>query len=164
MALKLSPPWCVYAHDFSAMFKYDPDVKVVFDEEELKLNLYVENPEKADALMQIIPTEKDFGNVKLTIAVIPADKTEGNFEGSTTELMQTAFEGNGAVADIKEVTGMFPTPVTYVLFRKEVVQYFSDNLSDYYGNRSTLYADIAYEIFNVESTVFFCTDIEDPVF
>lgn len=49
---------------------------------------------------------------------------------------------------------------TYVVFEKEVVQYWNDNLADYNGLTSTLYQDLAKEIFedaNLDG-VYFCTD------
>lgn len=45
-----------------------------------------------------------------------------------------------------------------MLFKKEVVQYFTDNLGDYNGYRSTLYENIARDIFGDIVGVFFCTN------
>lgn len=53
----------------------------------------------------------------------------------------------------------------YVVFKNCVVQFFNDNLNDIYGNISTLYQDIAREIFaDAEwEGVFYCTDVETHV-
>ena len=59
--LKLSPPWMTYANEVKALFREDKEVRVVYDDEEKKLKLYVDNPRKADALAQLLPAEKTFG-------------------------------------------------------------------------------------------------------
>lgn len=162
MALKLSPPWIIFYRDVEAMFKYDPEVKVIYDDDKKELSLYVESSAKADALIKILPREKAFGNVKVGISIYAADDTP--VEASDKSIYATAFEGNAALATVEEVKGLFATTITYVVFRKQVIQYYSDNLADYYGNRSCLYQDIANEIFEPNDHVFFCTDIADPLF
>lgn len=162
MNLKLSPPWVIWYRDVQALFQYDSDVRVIFNEEKPELILYVEDDKKAYALMQLMPHEKEFGNVKLTVSVVPANKTANlKFDKKPiTELYETAFKGNSAFVAAKEIEGLFATTVTYIIFRKQVVQYFSDNLGDYYGNRSTLFQTVAEEVFEPQADVYFCTDIE----
>ena len=53
--------------------------------------------------------------------------------------------------------------MTYVVFKKEVVQYFNDSLGDIHGVCSTLMQDIAKDIFEDTEGVYFCTDTENPV-
>ena len=55
-------------------------------------------------------------------------------------------------------------PITYVVFVNEVVQYFNDDLGDVYGQCSTLYQEIAKDVFGETEGVFFCTDVEEPVY
>ena len=149
--VQLASPWENFYHEIDALFKNDPDVKVKFDEENNVVQLFVDNQEKADALTQILPTERTFGNVTVYVEVLPADKTN-----NVADLFQAAFKGNPAIAYIKTIE-VFGAPMTYVLFKKEVVQYYNDDLSDIHGNRSTLYQDIAKDIFD-EAGIFFCTD------
>ena len=47
----------------------------------------------------------------------------------------------------------------YVLFKKEVVQYDSDDISDFHGVCSTLYQDLAKEIIGEDEGIYFCTDV-----
>ena len=49
-------------------------------------------------------------------------------------------------------------PLTYVVLKKEVVQFFNDNLNDIHGLETTLYQTIAKDVFD-GTGVFFCTDI-----
>lgn len=157
--LKMLSPWVVFYREVDAMFKQDEDVKVIYDEEAQSLKIFVDNTSKADALSQILPQEKGFGNVTLMIEVIPANYI---LQTSKEDLFRRAFLGNSAVVFVettKEMPG-FP-PVTHIVFTKTVVQYFTDNLFDYYGVTSTLYQDIAKDIFINTEGVYFSTDVNE---
>lgn len=151
--VKLSSPWVLYYHELQAFFEKDSEVEVVFDEEETEIKLFVDNPRKADALTQLLPTEKKFGSMEVKVTVIPAN----NLKKTKFRLIQEALDGNDAVSyfDSEDV---FTNPIGYVVFDKEVVQYFTDDLSDIHGCRSTLYQDMAKEIFGNLDGVCFCTD------
>lgn len=155
--LKMLSPWMVFYREVDAMFKKDPEVQVVYDEDAQVIKLFVDNTSKADALSQILPDEKEFGNVTIQIVVIPSNNL---LQSSPDDLFRRAFYYNDAVTSVettKDVPG-FPC-LTYVIFSKEVVQYFTDNLGDYYGVTSTLYQNIAKDIFINTEGVYFCTDV-----
>ena len=162
--LKLSPPWIKYMHEMEQLFKYDPEVHVVYDEDEHIIHLYVDKQRKADALATLIPETVTFGNITLQVNVVQANGALSTTVGLTNaQLFKNAFEDNGAFAFVKQVTGIFSNNLTYVVFKNKVVQYFNDNLNDVYGNCSTLYQDIAKNIFGEIAGIYFCTDIEQPV-
>ena len=155
--IKKSAPWVEYYRKVNALFEKDPQVNVVYDEEANKLSLYISNSEKADALSQLLPTEMNYGNVTLEIAVVP-----GNLLRSCKgDLIITAFKDNPIVDKIEVVDNVFTNRIYYVIFNKVVVQYFDDSLDDAYGLRSTLYEDIAREVFENHEGVFFCTNNVD---
>lgn len=154
--MKLSAPWYFYYRELKVLFGEDPEVKVVLDEGEMEVKLYVSNDRKADALQQLLPAKKDFGNVTLKVTVVPAN------DGQTgmTKLFEDAFLGNPVLSDLVHLD----TPMgsfDYAIFRKEVVQFFNDDLSDINGNCSTLYQDIARDVFDEDTGVFFCTEVTD---
>lgn len=155
--LGLSSPWVNFYRELEALFAKDPEVKVVYDEEKNDVKLYVDNLAKADALAQLLPVERTFGNITITVTVIPANK-EG---ASKIQLFRTAFEGNGAFNYTASAEGIFTNPIHYVVFANEVVQYFNDDLSDAHGVRSTLYQDIAEDVFENHESVYFCTNIPE---
>lgn len=157
--VKVAPPWVTFARKVHKLFECDPEVKVEWNDEDRALKLYVNSDEKADALETLLPEEKTFGNVKMTITVIPANVEEP----TVWELFQTAFKGNSAVSFMEAIDGM-GFHAGYVVFQPEVVQYYNDNIADIYGIESTLYQDIAKEVFEDHAGVFFCTDIEDQKF
>ena len=153
--LTLSSPWVTYYRELENLFEGDPEIRVIFDEEKNEIMLYVDNAKKAGALNEMLPEKKVFGNVELTITLIPANgMTEP--KGS---LARAALEGNPALSYIREVKGVFTNDITYVVFRNVVVQYYNDDLGDVNGLCSTLYQDIAKRVFGETEGVFFCTDV-----
>ena len=164
--VKLSAPWDEFYNEVNELFKYDEEVRVVFFEEQKTIKLYVDNPAKAEALQKLLPQKKEWGKVVLLIEVIPSNKEKKT--ELTRSIWSVAFTGNTAVSFIYTIDGIFSNTLTYVVFVNEVVQYFNDNLGDINGNRSTLYEDIARDVFGYVDATFFCTDtpegLENPKF
>ena len=154
--LNLSTPWVTFYREIEALLGGDPDINVVWDEENKRVKLYVEDADKAEALDTLLPREKTFGNVTVKVSVLPANEEEE----SKASLFRRAFEGNPAFAFEKTVETALTNPVSYVVFKKEVVQFWNDDLSDVNGNCSTLYEEIARDVFDDNAGIFFCTDTE----
>lgn len=150
--LMLSAPWVTFIHELQLLFEQDKDIRMLVDSNNLEVKLYVEDWKKADALTKLLPAEKAFGNVTLKIEVIPANRGDD----SPFALIQDAFKGNpvfvGAEAASKTI-GTF----NYAVFKKEVVQFFNDQLDDINGNKSMLYQDIAKDVLGEQDGVFYCT-------
>ena len=156
--VNMMSPWTEYYRKVEVLFKADPEVRVVYDDEKREVCLYVENADKAFALSEVMPTHIDFGNVTLDISIIPANSLAKSVRIKAEEYFRYIFDKNPILVDIQSVYGIFSNPITYVIFRKEVVQYFNDDLSDINGLRSTLWQDIAREVFTEAEGVYFCTD------
>ena len=157
--LKLQAPWVTYYEELSLFFDEDPDVHVIFDEAENTVNMYVQEPEKAEALTRLIPAEKNFGNVTLYINIIPVNQNKNDALADITE----AFKGNPIVNSIQTIEGIFANKITYVIFKREVVQYWNDDLGDAFGNCTTLWQDVAKRLFEPVSGIYFCTDEKDVI-
>lgn len=155
--LNLSSPWVIYYKEVNVFFEKDSDVKVLYDDDKNEIKLYVSDSDKARALSELFPVEKAFGEVKLKITIIPANGASFGFRASNFPTIQTALKNNPIVDKIETVSGLFGYDLHYVLFKKEIVQYFTDNLGDYNGYCSTLYENIARDIFGDMVGVFFCT-------
>ena len=149
--LKLSPPWITFMHEIVALFNQDPDIDIKCDEEEPRIKLYVKGSAKAEALTKLLPSDKEFGNVILKIEVIPA-----NEEDKPADLIRRAFEGNPVLEQVVSVPGPYGT-FNYAMFKKEVVQFYNDQMDDVHGNKNTLYQEIAKDVFNQQDGVYFCT-------
>ena len=171
--LKLSAPWVVFYREVQAMFKEDNDIHVVYDEDNMALKLYVENGYKAAALEKLLPTEKKFGDIVLKIEVIPANNSaEENFlkfrtvqsvDTDLADIFRDAFDRNPILDYVHVVNGVFGFSGCYVVFAKKVIQFFTDDLGDMYGNCSTLAQNIAKDIFVDLAGVFYCTNVDNRV-
>ena len=156
--LKLSAPWQIYYKELCELFKYDDEVRIVYDTDEQVINIYVENIAKADAMAAVLPMEKEFGAITVQINVIPANPTFKKAKSMRGTIYEDLFRGNPIVDDIVTIEGVMTNPITYVIFKKEVVQYYNDSLSDAHGMCSTLYQDIAKRVLDAGEGIFFCTN------
>lgn len=162
--LKLSPPWITYINKLQALFDGDPQIAFNIKQSEAGPSVVIacNNGDKVAALQKLLPSKKDFGNVSLYIGI---DGTPSNIAFPTPkELFETVFAGNPAFAYVVAPTeeGYWFFSMTYVVFKNCVVQFFNDNLNDCHGIISTLYQDIAEEIFADAGLngVYYNTDIE----
>ena len=159
--LKISPPWVTYINKLQALFDGDPQIAFNINYDNMTVALAGNNGEKNAALQRLLPTEKKFGNITLHIII---DGPIANIAFPTQkDLFDTAFNGNPAYAysvSPDEETWFFS--LTYVVFKNCVVQFFNDNLNDPHGIVSTLYQDIAAEIFEDAGLngVYYNTDVE----
>ena len=154
-SVNAASPWLTHARKINCLFEKDPDINVVYDgSEEPKVSIYVNNQVKADAIMALMPNEKQFGNVILKIEVIPANQEEL----SPARLIDLAFTGNAAYMGMETIDSM-GFEANYAIFEDEVVQYPNDNLGSLWGVNTTLYEDLARDIFDGDkfNGVFFNT-------
>ena len=152
---KLSAPWVTLHREVVALFGDDPDIEIEYlagDGEDPTIKLYVNGQDKADAIEQILPESYDFGGVVVNMVIVPANRLE-----SKDALFRRAFEGNPAFSYAVTAEGIFTNPITYVVFKNKVVQFWNDDLSDVNGNETTLYEDIAADVLDMDG-VCYCTD------
>ena len=162
--LKILPPWTITIRKFEALFDGDPQIacNCDFSGGHPSITFSCNNGDKVAALQKILPTEVDFGNIKLDVMV---DGTPSNRAfTSKVELFDTAFKGNPAYAYsvCPAEEGYQWIGTTYVVFKNCVVQFAADNLNDCHAIISTLYQTIADELLTGEATdgVFYNTDVE----
>lgn len=155
--LRLSPPWVTTMNEIKQLFGEDPQIKIEYDNENRIVSMYVDDGEKAEAIRNILPCW--LGD--LAIHVVPANGDRKSVPLSTPAktLFDMAFKGNPVYSFSYAVEGVFSNVITYVVFKNKVVQFFNDNLNDIYGNKTTLYQEIAADIFTDQNGVFFCTDV-----
>lgn len=154
--LTLSAPWITFVHYIENLFSGDSEVETSYSEDTYTLKIFVNNEEKYEALRKLIPSTKEFGNITLHIDIVPADEKDGKV--NYADLYKKAFKGNPHVDDIKVVRDYVGGDITFVVFKKEVVQFFNDNICDLHGLMSTLDEDMAREVFISVANVNFCTD------
>ena len=163
--IKLSAPWITFYRKVEAMFKHDPDINVVYDAENNNLKLFVLGLEKAEALQKLLPPKKVFGETEMFINVYPTNSEEKangrlkTYRAYPNGLFDAAFFGNPAYCYEMSASSELPFDIHYVVFVKRVVQYYNDDIGDVNGMCSTLYQDIAKDIFVVDPSVHFCTTV-----
>ena len=154
--LNLSSPWQTYVNELAVMFENDPEVQVMYDETKYEVKLYIwKNHQKAEALEKLLNHEKQFGNITLKITVVPPNGVEA--ETDILEVFRKAFEGNNAMLGVLPVESPMGT-YRYVVFENKVVQFYNDQLDDPHGYKTTLYQEIAKDIFADGLAVNYCTD------
>ena len=68
--LKLSPPWHIFYKELDCLFREDEEVRIIFDEDNNKITMFVDNTIKAEALEKILPKEKKFANDTISIDIV----------------------------------------------------------------------------------------------
>lgn len=157
--IKLSPPWTTIYNKLRVFFAKDPDIKV----NPVKLTkagdryIVIESPycEKIDALVRLMKDEYKFGNVTLKIHFAVSN----GFKATETDgLYGYAIDGlasNAAIVDIKKVENFVHDEFVVIEFAKEIVQFYNDDLGDYYGNWNGTYVDVAKELFKENPRLMF---------
>lgn len=162
--LNLVSPWFEYYHKMKALFGEDPDINIVFDDELMELKFYVGSPLKAEVLEKFICPVVKWGDVVLNNIIIPGNREYYKYvtgeEMPVHEMLYYLFSGNPHFADILYIDTIFSNGITYVMFKKEVIQYYTDDLGDPHGITSILMEDLAKELLNSQEGVFYCTDVE----
>lgn len=154
--MNLSAPWYTYVNELKAMFDQDTDIQIRYDDEEKEVRLYVTKVAKAEALTKLLKSEKEFGNVTLKITVIPPNENDLDI----LDTFDDAFNGNPALSFVMPIESPIGTH-RYVVFKNKVVQFYNDQLDDLNGNKSTLFQEIAKDIFNEKLAVNYCTESTD---
>lgn len=157
--LKISPPWQTFAKKVEALFENDAEIEVdMIDDEAKVLNIDVYSTKKYEALIQLLPRTKTFGNVVLNIEINNMTALNDG-KVNYAELFGTLFEGNVSAKNVVTVKDLTGTEHVFVIFYPEVKQFFNDNLFDYNGFWTGLSQDIAAEVFEeaAENRVHFCT-------
>lgn len=100
-----------------------------------------------------------FGNIILKVRVVLV-----NIEAADIiDTFKTAFRGNPTVVAAEKINLPGVGSANHVVFRKEVVQLFNDDIGDVYGVESTLFENIANDVFVYPGEpVYYSTDIKDP--
>jgi hypothetical protein len=159
---RLSPPMWTVHRQISALFGKDVEINIkepVETDAGVDFIIIVSNNAKAQAIKALLKNSFDCG-VHVNVYVYGADE---NTEVKASDIgdiktVENAFAGNPIFFGIKDVSSAGRT-MAYCIFKKEVIQFWNDDLSDFYGNCSTLPHFLAIELFN-DTIVSFCTGIE----
>lgn len=162
--VSLQSPWVEHWWLVKTMFKNDDDIKIedieYLDDGKYEANIIVKDENKAAALNDVLCKVNEFGNVTLTFNIFANMNKQGDSNG-VVELDDYKKLFNEKIADqFIELQDIFGNYHYFVVFKREVVSFYNDDLTDPWGMWNGLYQNIAEKIF-VSSNVMFSTAPED---
>jgi len=137
----LSPPWIVLENQVKATLAVDPDVSILLvnlGNGQFLLKVQVKNLDKAKALSAFLSRVVEFGKNHVTIQVLDpqGQVVPGSLPSDPNlarTLITTALGGNPYFVGIQDGWGPYSF---FVEFKKQVIQFSADNISDYYKNEN----------------------------
>lgn len=164
--IQLSPPWDTYFKMVYNLLTVDPEIKMpkfIKEGEGGKCSFWIEssNATKIIALSKVLKNEIQMGNITITISFrctnddLAAMRDDGEADGRD---FTDAFTGNPYFS--KVVSEICPGAVCYyAVFKREIISFYNDDISDYHGNAHYIVADLVKEIIN-DTNVKVCTEYE----
>ncbi len=157
---KLQPPWYTYHKKVQALFKNDEKVNVReladLGDGNYSFMILVSDKAKAEAIKAIVNDKVEMGNITVTVTILGPDKDGINDVAADISAYETAFSGNSIFSNVASIT-VGGAAFDYCIFSCDIVQFWNDDMSDYYGNYNGLAEDIAREVLK-ETEVLFCTE------
>ena len=145
----LQSPWVTTYNKINALFERDSDLTISplsgGEDGVYTFSISSPNATKLNAIEKILANNYVYGNVTLNIKFVVEDSGK---EGITVADFKNAFTGNNIVSKIETVPNPVGISQTFVMFGREVIQFYNDDISDRYGNFNGLAEDIARELFN----------------
>ncbi|XP_068724458.1 uncharacterized protein [Montipora capricornis] len=149
--VNLSPPWFTLQKKFKYTFGEDPAVHVgdldTSREPVMFIPIVVDDKMKGESLRTLIRPSFPMGNIKVITNVTDSKRNPWKAINITTnkqlqDVVEAAFKGNPLFvkAEIKEIAPNY-TPVGLIM-TKTVVQFFNDDLSDFYSNFNGVTAQV----------------------
>ena len=158
----LQAPWITLYNKIVAMFEQDPDIKIEpiyqSDDGVYIINIASTHTIKLTAIEKILKNKFELGNITVNIKFKYENE---NDDMITLHDFEVAFAGNNIFSRAKSIEDPWEFNASYVIFSKDVVQFYNDDLTDIYGNFNGLAEDIARDIFKeTELPIYYCTDID----
>lgn len=150
--VSLSPPWYTLWNKFKYTFGCDPAVTVkdldTSQEPKMVVPIIVNDEKKGTALRTLIRANFPMGNI-IVITDVKNSKGERwqaliiKDEKQLRDVMTDAYTGNPLFVEAKsrEPIPGFPAQVGLIM-TKTVVQFFNDDLSEYYSNFNGVTAEV----------------------
>ncbi|WP_336787264.1 hypothetical protein [Paenibacillus sp. MMO-177] len=146
--ISLSPPEFTYFNEIKYSVGKDPLVKVGQLEDhgdgQFGIKLFVKGIKKAKALATLIASDKIIGEISIHVKVISSGKTISPIARTLTAkeiagLYRIAFRTN-RIFQFVALRSILGHTFVYPVFRIKVVQFYNDDLSDFYGNYNNVAA------------------------
>lgn len=155
----ISAPWIAYAHKVIAAFGDDPEIAVDIGDADvsegfLTIEIICTNYVKYKALQEIVNAPDEISGVRIDMRFTYT----GTDRDKRTSLYEAALRGNPYFNSVIQLSDPRDENVkyTFALFNNEVVQYFDDDISDYYGCNNMVPEDLFREILKDDPEIRLC--------
>ena len=155
LQLKLSPPWITLWNKFVNTFGCDPAVKVgKLDTSQTALYtipIVVDDKSKGTALATVIRSKFPMGNITVVTAVQNSNGVAWapiiiQSEDETVAVFKAALTGNPLFVDAVKRAAPPNFPDVFIIMTKSIVQFYNDDLTDYYFNFNGVTAQVLSEL------------------
>jgi hypothetical protein len=152
---KLLPPWYLLNNQLSALLNADSCVHVedlTGEGRDMEIIISVCNEDKAQALAAFLNRTHDFGHLAVTVKVytaesVPVNPIKPNDIKETVEMLNRALTGNKYF--VKAGIGSTQqSEAAFAIFQPKVIQYYSDDISDWYLNTNEVASKVFSDVFN----------------
>ncbi|WP_242605377.1 group-specific protein [Fluoribacter gormanii] len=153
----LLPPWYLLQSRLSAALSADPCVHVanlMGEGRYMEIKITVCNEDKAQALASFVNRIHEFGErLVVTVKVyasdsIPVEASASSSVKESVELLTRALKGNKYF--IKAGTAIRGhVESAYAVFKPQIIQYYSDDVGDWFLNSNEVAAKLFSDIFNL---------------
>ena len=150
--LKLGAPWMIYWRKLYVLFEHDDEIDIgEINNSDLTNDGYcfdikVYNHKKFEALQQLLPDRLVFGNFELSIYISEIQNDEEE-ETDYNKLFTDLFDGNDIFDEFLTVIDHVGSRHDFAVFKPQALQFYSDDISDPYGNKTMLAQDVARDVF-----------------
>lgn len=154
----LIPPWYLLQTQLRTALEADPCVKVnslTGEAQDMNIKIMVCNDRKAEALAAFLTKRHQFGEqLAVSVNVYAANlgqvavQLPSSLE-ETTKLLSRALHGNKYFVKTGMGTSPMAQSAAYAVFKPRVVQYFADDISDWYQNTNEVAAKVFSDLFNL---------------
>lgn len=153
----LSPPWYTYWNKVNTILTADSKVTVSdldTTSTPFTITVTVTRAAQAQALANVLAPTQAFGGVTVNLTVqsgtttytpqAPADAA------ALVDDFKTAFAGNSLFVDVesRQASPFSSVVLVYPIFTRSVVQFYNDNMADYFAKYNGVTADAALGILN----------------
>ena len=139
----LSPPWYTFWNKVNSALGNDPNVSVGpldTSSNPYVIQVSVSDQNKANALATIVQRNQVFGNVGVQVQILyqgqQAVPVAVSSAQQLAQVVQKALFNNAWLVEVqfRSLTPGSKQEVVFPIFQKAVIQFFNDDLSDYYSN------------------------------
>jgi len=157
-AWTLSPPQYGLWRQINGSIGASPnvDVKEIYESEGINvIDIIGSDPDVCNGLAFVLRNQYNFGGINVSVRVLDRDgklyaapelKATDDVASVVKKHFENALRDNPYFVRTFESSGFFIGTILWVECKPAVIQFFNDNIGDYYGNNNYVAADVFEEV------------------